>query len=640
MRAPIMWVSIAIAGCGDDGAGPIDGPIDADDGTPDARVDAPPGTSLVGGNALGVRQPIMLRLAAGGEQVVAIVVDGIFEFATPVAENTPYSVTIDGTPPCVLENASGTVGTGDVVIDLICDGVVELSAVDFSVPVTLTPPFDPAQSAYAVARPLLLDPPDTYTVTPTASFPAIAAIEVNGTAVISGQPSPALIDADPGDDVTIVTRHPMYPSLTRTYGFALAPGALAQDELLKATPTLPNVELGYSIAIDGDTIVTGARYDDAGGIDAGAAYVFRRNGTTWAQETKLQAPTVVAGAQFGFAVSIAGDTIVVGEPVVGAGAAHVFVRSGTTWSFQATLLASNPDPGDRFGTSVGIAGDRVVVGAPFEDSNATTIDGNQASNAAPDAGAAYAFERVITTWSQTAYLKASNAESPSGLGDGFGSAVAISGSTVAVSAPFEDSAANGVGGSQASNAANDAGAVYVFFHDGASWSQQAYVKASASEADDWFGKSVAVHGDTLAAGATRDDVGGATDTGSATVYVRSGVVWSHQADLLATNRGAFDELGESIAISDDHVVVGSHREDGSSPGVDGPDNNGAADAGAAYLFRRVGTSWSQQAYIKASNPAILDRFGFGVAVDADTIAVGAHGENTGGADAGAAYVFR
>jgi len=159
---------------------------------------------------------------------------------------------------------------------------------------------------------------------------------------------------------------------------------------------------------------------------------------------------------------------------------------------QAYLKASNTGAGDEFGWSaVAVSGDTVVVGAHFEDSNATGVNGNQADNSAPDSGAAYVFTRTGGVWSQQAYLKASNTTAF----DQFGFFVAVSGDTVVVSAPGEDSNATGVNGNQADNSAPDSGAAYVFTRSGGVWTQQAYLKASNTGGGDHFGPFVAVSRD-------------------------------------------------------------------------------------------------------------------------------------------------
>jgi uncharacterized repeat protein (TIGR01451 family) len=394
-----------------------------------------------------------------------------------------------------------------------------------------------------------------------------------------------------------------------------------QQAYLKASNTGANDNFGWSVAISGDTVIVGAPGEDsnATGVDgnqtsnssltSGAAYVFVRSGSSWSQQAYLKASNTGADDQFGSSVAISGDTVVVGahredsiatgvdgnqadNSASNSGAAYVFVRSGTTWSQQAYLKASNTGAGDQFGFGVTISGDTVVVGAYGENSNATGVDGNQFDNSATLSGAAYVFVRSGSTWSQQAYLKASNAEAD----DQFGYSVAISGDTVVVSALSEDSSATGVDGNQADNSASDSGAAYVFVRSGSSWSQQAYLKASNTEANDQFGLNVAISGDTAVVGAYGEDSnatgvdGNQTDnstslSGAAYVFARSGSTWSQQAYLKASNTGASDFFGNSVAISGDIVMVGAPFEDSNATGVDGDQSdNSASNSGAAYVF--------------------------------------------------------
>jgi len=326
---------------------------------------------------------------------------------------------------------------------------------------------------------------------------------------------------------------------------------------------------------------------------------------------------------------------------------------------QAYLKASNTEASDAFGYSVAVSGDTVVIGAPSEDSNATGVNGIQADNSAQDSGAAYIFVRSGGVWSQQAYLKASN----TGSGDLFGVRVAVSGDTVVVGAHGEDSNATGVNGNQADNSAGGSGAAYVFVRSSGVWSQQAYLKASNAGSDDQFGYSVAISGDTVVVGAHRESSnatgvnGNQTDnsamfSGAAYVFVRSAGVWSQQAYLKASNTGAIDEFGYSVAVSGDTVVIGALFEDSDATGVNANQaNNNAFSSGAAYVFVRSGGVWSQQAYLKASNTGADDQFGNSVAVSGDTVVVGAiredsnaTGVNGNQADnsagiSGAAYVF-
>jgi hypothetical protein len=271
---------------------------------------------------------------------------------------------------------------------------------------------------------------------------------------------------------------------------------------------------------------------------------------------------------------------------------------------DAYLKASNTGANDEFGFAVAISGNTAVVGAHFESSNAVGVNGEQANNLAGQSGAAYVFVRDTAGWSQQAYLKASN----TGIADDFGHAVAISGDTIVVGAPNE----------------GPGGAAYVFVRNGSSWTQQAYLKASNFAAFDQFGTSVAVSGDTVVVGAFDED-SAATDvdgnqgdnsalgSGAAYVFTRNGTSWTQQAYLKASNTGANDNFGFAVAVSADTVVVGAFRESSNATGVNGiQGDNSASQAGAAYVFVRRGTTWAQQAYLKASNTGIGNVFGYSV----------------------------
>lgn len=489
------------------------------------------------------------------------------------------------------------------------------------------------------------------------------------------------------------SRHNVHRSEDRTVAGSINP-VIQQAAYIKASNTDLSDEFGFSVAVSGDTVVVGALNEDsdATGVDgdqdnanapaAGAAYVFVRDSSGgWSQQAYLKASNTNATDQFGRSVAISGDTIVVGaidedgnttgvdgdqsnNDASDAGAAYVFVRDGSgAWSQQAYLKASNTDMIDYFGWSVAVSGDTVVVGASGEDSDATGIDGDQNNNDAPSAGAAYVFTRDDTgVWSQQAYLKASNTTAH----DGFGKSVAVSGDTVVVGAQLESSNATGVDGDQENTDATSAGAAYVFVRNQTGvWSQQAYLKASNTNADDQFGNSVAISGDTVLVGAFNEasnstgvdgsqESNSADGAGAAYVFVRDGLeTWSQEAYLKASNTDSGDKFGSSTSISGDNVLVGAYLEESNASGVDGnQDNDSAALAGAAYLFSRDGSgAWSQQAYVKPTNTDEGDRFGFSVAVSEGIVAIAAFREasNAIGIDgdqddnsapgAGAAYVF-
>ncbi len=474
----------------------------------------------------------------------------------------------------------------------------------------------------------------------------------------------------------------------RAARYPLTIDPIAQQAYLKASNTNANDQFGSSVAVSGDTVVVGARFEDSGAtgvdgnmadnsaIDAGAAYIFVRSGATWSQQAYLKASNSDDSDHFGWSVAASGDTVVIGAPressnatgvngnetdnnALRAGAAYVFVRSGTSWSQQAYLKASNTNANDQFGSSVAVSGDTIVVGAFGEGSSATGVDGNQADNSVAASGAAYVFVRNGTNWSQQAYLKASNA----GALDAFGYSTAISGDTAVVGARFEDSSATGVDGNSLDNGSPDSGAAYVFVRSGTIWSQQAYLKASNTETNDQFGISLSVSDNTAVVGAYLEDSSatgvngdptdnGADNSGAAYVFVRSGTNWSQQAYLKASNTEATDLFGVSVSVSGDLVVIGAYLEDSSATGVNGdPTDNGVVDSGAAYVFARRGSIWNQKAYVKAFNTGAGDAFGAAVSASGDTLVIGAHFEDSSATmvdgngadniaiDSGAAYVF-
>ena len=370
----------------------------------------------------------------------------------------------------------------------------------------------------------------------------------------------------------------------------------------------------------------------------------------------LKASNTDAGDRFGAAIAMStdGSTLAVaaveedgngtgatGNPadntVANAGAVYVYLRGATGWTQQAYLKASNPGAGDGFGVALSLSanGSTLAVGAPGEDSSATGVIATAPSvnNSAANAGAAYVFGRSGTTWTQQAYVKASNTDA----GDEFGRSLALSGDggTLAVGAPNESSAATGVNGNASDNSVAASGAVYVFVRPAASWSQQAYLKASNTGADDLLGQSLALSqdGNTLAVGAPFEDSGGApsddTVSGSGAVYVfvRSGVTWSQQAYLKATAAFSGDAFGTSVALAADGntLAIGAPLGDGSTPGTGNPTTRGVVDTGAVTVFVRGGATWAARSYLQASHIDASDQFGMTVALSGDgtLLAVGA-----------------
>ncbi|MGH9257569.1 MAG: FG-GAP repeat protein [Vicinamibacterales bacterium] len=427
----------------------------------------------------------------------------------------------------------------------------------------------------------------------------------------------------------------------------------------------PLVGVGLAMSADGNTVVVSAPHEDSGatGVNPPSPGGFGGTGGNQRDESAWDS-----------------------------GAVYVFVRSGGRWTQQAYIKASNTQSSDRFGIAIALSGDgnTLAVGATLEDSGARGVNppspggfggtgGNQADNSAEAAGAVYVFARTGTTWAQQAYIKASNADA----GDQFGWSVALSqdGSTLAIGAQSEASAATGIdppspggfggtGGNQADNSAADAGAAYVFVRRGSTWTQQAYIKPSNAQGADRFGFSITLSGDgnTLAVGSYDEDGSakgvngvsdeGAPNSGAAYVFVRRGAMWTQESYVKASNTVRNIAFGSSIALSADGatLAVGAVDETNLTRGIDGdqsskPDN--LVSAGAIYVFGRTGDGWGQQAYVKSFNIGPTDLFGIRLALsrDGSVLAAGAPGQTGGGRgfkanpqdftapESGAVYVF-
>lgn len=427
------------------------------------------------------------------------------------------------------------------------------------------------------------------------------------------------------------------------YIYKRTDGVWQQEAYIKASNTRADAYFGITVALSGDTLAVGAFHDSsaATGVNgdqndttapgAGAAYIFRR---------KVVPSDSDSGTSF--------DIV--------------------TWEQEAYLKASNTRADAEFGTAVAIDGDRVVVGSSGESSNATGVDGDGSDASAPSAGAAYVFQRSndatsSVLWSQEAYLKASNTRADAL----FGNSVAIDGNTVAVGSLHESSISIGVNGNQADTSAPGTGAAYVFTR-GVGWSQQAYIKSSNTKSSEnvtgGFSIGISLSGDTLAVGCyveasaatgTNGNMGdtSALNAGAVYVYTRTGTSWAHEAYLKPPNTRPLALFGYSVAIAGDTLVVGSINESSKATGIDGnPGDTTMPNAGGAYVFKRAAGTWTHEAYIKASNTRPDAAFGYSVALTGDRIAIGSTLESSGAtgvngnqADtsaprAGAVYVIR
>ncbi|HVC71016.1 MAG TPA: FG-GAP repeat protein [Acidimicrobiales bacterium] len=363
---------------------------------------------------------------------------------------------------------------------------------------------------------------------------------------------------------------------------AKAHGPRQLSELI-ASDAWTGDDFGWSVAVSGSTAVVGAPY---AGAYKGAAYIFSKTGKTWTQTQTLSASDAAPGNEFGWSVAISGTTVAVGSPgtYFGIGTAYVFTDTGGTWTQQSEFSATDAMGGDKFGYSVVTSGSSVMVGA----------DGHSARK-----GAVYIYTENAGSWPLQVELTASD-----GLpSDMFGWSMAVSGSTLVVSA--------------VRHAAN--GAIYVFTDTGGTWSQVAELKAGDGADDDYFGDKVAVSGRLIVAGAP----GHNKTTGAAYIFRGAGANWTEVGEPTASDGAANNCFGWSVGLSGTTVLVGAEQHN--------------AAAGAAYVFKKSGSTWKQQPDLTAGDAAAGNEFGYSASLSGNTAVIGADNAEGG---AGSAYIFK
>ncbi|HMZ23208.1 MAG TPA: putative Ig domain-containing protein, partial [Blastocatellia bacterium] len=391
------------------------------------------------------------------------------------------------------------------------------------------------------------------------------------------------------------------------YAFVMRDSRYVESPRVIANDGAADDRFGQAVAMDGNTLVIGAKYDDIGqNTDQGSVYVFVRNGANWAFQQKLTAPNGAAVDLFGASVAVTGDLLVAGAPgydsgqVFDIGAAYLFKRSGTTWTFQQKLIAAalESDEQDTFGDSVAIHGRTIAVSATGADALR---------------GAVYVFRATNDVWFEEMKITAAD----SAFFDFFGSSISLYNDTLAVGVPFHKV------GTKASQ-----GAVYVYARSGTSWPLQKKITDSFGAEKDFFGAAVSLHGDTLAIGVPATDNTPAR-LGSTYIFNRTGSSWTREAKINAADGQENDGFGISVSLRNETLAVGTVR---------GTDNQ-QTTTGRAYVFTRIG-SWRQQQKLMAANRSNDDRYGSAVAVSGDAVAVGAYSSTIGNnAEQGAVYVF-
>jgi len=443
------------------------------------------------------------------------------------------------------------------------------------------------------------------------------------------------VSIDIWDDFTnLGSIDPASDGFNLIWGVTSPAGGFAQLSLILRGPENLDVFSGPGLPTEPSSLLTSFSTHQFQLIDSDDSIIGDINSVTVAvgpspagaqvplQTKKLFTPDGDPGDEYGILVSMSNDTIIVSaggrdEAAEDSGAAYVYVRQGNDWVEQTKLLQDNGEMDDWFGSAVALDGDTAVIGSWREDDLGT------------QSGAAYVFVRTDDTWSEQDKLFASNG-AEGGL---FGRGVAISGDTIVV------------GSRAGGHMGMVPGTAYVFVRNGDEWTEQTKLFADDGVNFDRFGRAIAIEDDTVVIGAWLDD-DTAVDSGSAYVFVRNGTNWSQQAHLSPDTGGQSDNIGYSIDLSGDTVIIGAINDD-----------EAAVDAGAAYIFVRDGTNWTQQEKFIASDAQGGDLFGVSVAkftaedaedearfgraatIDGNFAVIGAWFDDNDVVDTGSAYVF-
>lgn len=363
---------------------------------------------------------------------------------------------------------------------------------------------------------------------------------------------------------------------------------------------------GGAVALEGNTAVVGAPLDDsARGNDSGSAYVFVRTTSEWVLQAHLSDGSGKSRDNFGYALSLSGDSILIGAPnaVVGAfvkGNAFVFVRNGSTWSQQTKWVGED---GDRFGCSVALDGDHALIGAE-----------NDRPASGPGQGSVSHYQRIGSTWTFQSKL----VDSDGAIDDYFGSSVCLDGDTALIGAPIGKNAAG-----------LRVGTASVFVRSGSQWIQRAKLTNPEPEAYERFGDSLSLDGGRALIACPSDSAGAERIVGSVYVYVLEGTSWVYEAKLTDPTPAASESFGSSVSLDGDLALIGV-PSDFLESGI---------RAGSAVLFKRTSSLWSVENQFTHPNGRGPHYFGSSVAVDGQSVLIGAPSDRVVGTNGGSASLF-
>jgi hypothetical protein len=365
---------------------------------------------------------------------------------------------------------------------------------------------------------------------------------------------------------------------------------------------------GSGVAVGGDTALVGAeaRHDQAS--NGGAVYEFTYSAGRWTQTAKLLPTYVQESLAFGGELALDGDTLLIGargdsRNGLYAGSVFEFRRTGGSWAQGYTLFAEDGEDQDFFGEAIALDGDTAVIGVSRDDDFGS------------DSGSVYVFVRSASTWFQQVKIRAPDARS----GDRFGEAVALDGDTIVIGAPGRH------------EAVASSGAVYVYTWTGTIWMLQTKLAPLVAQIGAEFGGALALDGDTALVGADgeRSEDGMLSGAGAAYAFTRQGTGWSQGTRLVAADSSAVARFGGRVALEGDTGLISAIGDDQAGP-----------DSGAVYVFQYVAGEWLQDDKLVAPDGGSELRFGDAIALDGALGIVGAKEDDDNGFLSGSAYVFR
>jgi hypothetical protein len=351
---------------------------------------------------------------------------------------------------------------------------------------------------------------------------------------------------------------------------------------------------GLSTAVYGDTVVVGAPYDNDNGENSGSVYVYYWNGFNW-EETKITSRDGSAGDQFGSTVSIDHNVIVIGahgddDNGSKSGSVYIYKKVDNSWD-ESKLIAIDGSNNDYFGYSVSIDNNTIIVGSPFDDDNGLNT------------GSAYLYDLIGDEWILNSKLVANN----SMVGDHFGFSVAIDKGLIVIGAYGSD-----IYGHQS-------GLCYLYQRNGSLWTESQIFASNLTDGDN-FGFAVDVDNNNIAIGSRFGDDNG-YNSGTSYIYVWDGITWDENK-LLASDGERNEYYGSSISIDGNKIISGSYNDD-----VFG------LESGSAYIYNFIDKIWNETKLVP-NDGAAEDQFGKSVAINGDTIVVGAPFDDDNGSNSG------